>query len=356
MQDFIGLKESNTKEKNNFYFLAFLFVVIFISTFFLLVVLSNMIFATNNVSGQNMTASFLNNLDVTHNQSFINEEIIPVKIALYKNAFENINIQAKSAIVIDTTTGKILYERNKNFRMPLASLAKIMTAILSSEILNDDIIINIEQSDLAQEGNTSLSAQEKWRFKDLLDFSLITSSNDGVSAIASQAGGVLLNNSMTTSTQTQKPKEIFIEKMNEKARKLGLIQTEFFNVSGLDINLEQSGAYGTAKETAQLFEYILNTKPNLLQATTNKKAYFFSQNDIEHTAKNTNEFVELFAGLIGSKTGFTNLAGGNLGVVFDSGIGTPIIIVVLGSTIDGRFEDALKLYNASLIEVSQNVF
>ncbi|MBU0723176.1 hypothetical protein KJ973_03210 [Patescibacteria group bacterium] len=355
MQIFIDSKKNNIEKRESFYFLSFLFLIIFAGTFFLLTVSSNVIFTTKNISNKNKVAFALDVFNFTQTQSSVDEEVIPVNVVLYKNAFEDIDIQAKAALVLDIATGKVLYEKNKNDRMPLASLTKTMTAIIASELLDKNTIITIEKSDLTKEGDLGLFAEEKWKLADLLDFTLMTSSNDGVSAIVSQAGNLLLHNSAMISTKTQNPKEIFVEKMNEKARELGLEQTEFYNESGLDLNTKQSGAYGTAKETTRLFEYILNTNPHLLEATTNKISYFFSQNDLEHTAKNTNEFVELFSGIIGSKTGFTDLAGGNLGVVFDSGIGSPIIIVVLGSTIEGRFEDVLKLYKASLLEVSQNV-
>ena len=67
-----------------------------------------------------------------------------------------------------------------------------------------------------------------------------------------------------------------------------------------------------------------------------------------HTATNTNEVVGSIPGLIASKTGFTDLAGGNLVVAFDAGINRPVIISVLGATKDGRFTDMEMLVNASL--------
>lgn len=73
-----------------------------------------------------------------------------------------------------------------------------------------------------------------------------------------------------------------------------------------------------------------------------------SLNDVDHQVKNTNEAVERFPGLIASKTGFTSLAGGNLAVAFEAGPMYPIIIVVLGSTLEERFNDIEKLIWASL--------
>lgn len=287
------------------------------------------------------------------------DEIVPVKVVLYKDPFENIELEAQAVYVIDTITGKTLYERNKNTRMPLASLTKTMTALVSSEILGSDDLVTISEKDVQEEGNSGLLFGEKWKFGNLLDFTLITSSNDGASAIASVAGAFSFKNDTTTNgttTKLQDPKEIFIQKMNERAEALDFIKMEFFNESGLDLSDTQSGAYGTAEEVASLFEYILKNNPQLMKATVHETLDFNSQNNITHTAKNTNEFVKSFPGLLVSKTGYTNLAGGNLALAFDSGIGTPIIIIVLGSTIDGRFEDVMKLYYASLEEISQEVY
>jgi len=279
--------------------------------------------------------------------------IIPVNAILYKDPFEKIEIKAQAAYVFDVVSGKVLYEYNKNERLPLASLTKLMTALVATNTVENDKLVFISTEDVEKEGNSGLLLGEKWRLNDLLDFTLVTSSNDGASAIASAVGAF----SLREETKWQKdPKENFVEKMNEQAETLNFKQMEFFNESGLDLDETKASAYGTAQEVAMLFEYILKNKPEILEATSYQSLKLYSQNNFTHVAKNTNTSINSFPGLLASKTGYTDLAGGNLGVVFDSGIGTPIVIVVLGSTFEGRFEDVEKLYEASLKKTSQGMY
>ena len=146
--------------------------------------------------------------------------------------------------------------------------------------------------------------------------------------------------------------DAFILTMNKKAEEIGLSETVFYNPTGLDIDANLSGAYGTTRDIALLLEHIMNEKPLLLAATQAVTSTNNSENHYVHTATNTNEYVQSLPGLLASKTGFTDLAGGNLAIIFDSGIGTPIIIVVFGSSQEGRFRDVEELVWASLDSVS----
>jgi len=101
------------------------------------------------------------------------------------------------------------------------------------------------------------------------------------------------------------------------------------------------------------FEHAMRIIPNAVEATTYDSLTFTSLGGIRHHATNTNAAVGDVPGLIGSKTGFTDLAGGNLVVAFDAGLGHPIIAVVLGSSFDGRFDDMKKLVAASLAKIAQ---
>ncbi len=103
---------------------------------------------------------------------------------------------------------------------------------------------------------------------------------------------------------------------------------------------------------AILFEYIIENKPYLLEATAFDELSVPS-NIAEHIAINTNKAINMIPNVIGSKTGFTDLSGGNLVVAFDAGIGHPIIVAVLGSTIDGRFEDMAQLVSSTIEYIAQ---
>lgn len=245
------------------------------------------------------------------------------------NPFLTISLQAKSAFVWDIRNQKVIFAKNANDVLPLASITKIMTADVASELLPATSTVSIGANDLAQDGDTGLLLNERWQFRKLLDFTLAVSSNDGASAIASSASPV------------------FVEKMNEKAKFLNLSSMQFFNPTGLDESLTQSGGYGSASDVAKLFSYTLDQHPEVFAATRYARFTTSSLDNINHTAVNTDAEINNIPGIIGSKTGFSDLAGGNLAVVYDAGVNYPIIVVVLGSTYDARFTDITALIQAS---------
>ncbi len=268
-----------------------------------------------------------------------------VEQSIKYNPFENISIEAKSAYVFDLNSGEVLYAKNESMQFPLASITKVMTALVATELIpNSGLRITIEKDMLKPEGDSGFLVGEFWRFKDMLDFTLVSSSNDGARAVASVAK---FNSKYITYQKDNTAEEYFIQKMNEKAKKLGMTQTFFMNESGLDENVAVAGAYGSAKDLIILMTYIMEKYPHLLEATT-RSGIQVESSSIKHDAKNTNQNVETFSGITASKTGFTNLAGGNLLISFEAGPIRPIIIAVLASSKDGRFEDVKKLLKASL--------
>ncbi len=256
-------------------------------------------------------------------------------------AFDNLKLEAKAAYVYDIKNGVAMYEKNSDTQLPLASITKLMMALTAIELLPKDTEITIKKEFLTEEGDSGLLANESWKMKDLLDFSLVSSSNDGARSIASVIGATNLN-----TEDYDLGRQDFIKKMNERAQTLGLKQTYFINETGLDED-NTSGAYGSAKDMESLIQYILMHNSEILESTKNKVLSLDSDTK-EHQAKNTNTDVSYIPGLLASKTGYTEMAGGNLAVAFDPTIGRPIVIVVLGSTIDGRFDDVDKLVKASL--------
>jgi len=257
--------------------------------------------------------------------------------------FPVVEVGAKAAYVYDARTKEVLYAKNENERLALASVTKLMTALVASEILPEYSTVVITSDALGAEGDSGLRRDERWSLKDLLDFSLVTSSNDGMKAVALALGA--LHNSQASSSEA---KNGFVQKMNEKASSLDLKNTYYFNSTGLDESKVKGGAYGTASDIARLFEYILTYKPDLLVATRSLESSFVSENGIVHEAKNTNAVVNNIPGLLASKTGFTDIGGGNLVIAFDPELGRPIIVVVLGSSEEGRFEDVQKLVDATM--------
>lgn len=255
--------------------------------------------------------------------------------------FDNLKIEAKAVYVFDVFRDRVLFKKNEFAQLPLASVTKLMMALTAIELVSGNSNITVKKEFLREEGDSGLLADESWRLKDLLDFSLVVSSNDGARSIASVVGAMDLE----TQDYNLGHKD-FINKMNIKAQELGLKQTYFINESGLDVG-SMSGGYGSAIDVAELLQYIIVNYPDILEATKYKNLSIPSANKI-HSAKNTNIGLGDIPNLIASKTGYTSLAGGNLAVAFDSSMGRPIIVVVLGSTEQGRFSDVSALVGASL--------
>lgn len=277
------------------------------------------------------------------------EKIIVVK----PSPFAEISLEAKSAVVWDVVNDKELFGKNSNEPLPLASLTKVMTAITINGKINDNQKVKITPADLKSEGDSKLVVGDTWQAKDLRDFTLLTSSNDGAFALAAVAESEQIvppyNNPASTSPEELRNR--FIKEMNDTASKIGLTNSKFFNEHGLDREADRGGAYGSAKDMTILFEYILKNYPQILEATRYKNLEFASVNK-KYSAENTNVVIDKIPNIIASKTGYTDLAGGNLVIVFDAGLNHPIIISILGSTAEGRFEDALKLVNATIKFIS----
>jgi len=260
------------------------------------------------------------------------------------NPFDGLKLEAKAAYVWDINGNKALYAKKGEVQLPLASLTKIMTAIVALERAPAESVVTIRKKFLKNEGDQGLRANERWHLKDIIEFTLVASSNDGADAVASVSTAA----SFFAPNEREFSERSFTDSMNVKAREIGLRQTYFTNDTGLDRSEAMSGAYGSARDVARLFAYALSTIPGVLEATRYEKVKFTSLNAIVHKAENTNPLVSTIPGLIASKTGFTDLAGGNVVIAFDAGPGKPIVVSLLGSSLNGRFSDMEKLVWATL--------
>lgn len=257
--------------------------------------------------------------------------------------FSDLKIQARSAIVIDLQDGTVLYEKDADESWPLASITKLMTALVASEIVKDGAVIPITDAAVSQAEDGGVAAGERFSYKNLSDLTLLRSSNDGAYALSAALGRAL---------DEDAPDVAFVKAMNVRAKELGLTSTYFRNPTGLDISETEAGAYGTARDVARLLGYIVENRPELLEATTVAKDVFYDESGAAHQASNTNQAAEAIPALIASKTGYTTLAGGNLAVAFDVGVNHPVVAVVLGSTHQGRFSDTLGLVRAARRELT----
>ncbi len=262
----------------------------------------------------------------------------PPGAVVVEDPFKGLSIEARAGIVYDLRKDKILYEKNIDEVLPLASLTKVMTAVTALELVPNSSIVRINKEFLSEEGDSGLRAEEDWRLRDLLDLSLVVSSNDAAAAVSATIGSSYLEKEDFNLGRKE-----FVGYMNSTARDIGMKQSIFFNDTGLDLNTEKNGGYSSAREYVTLIRFALEKHPEILEATRFEEVNLTSLNNIRHNATNTNIALKNIPNIIGSKTGFTDIAGGNVMTVFDAGLNQPIAIVVLGSTYDGRFEDLTLL-------------
>lgn len=259
-----------------------------------------------------------------------------------QDLFENSIFGARAVYVYDLLEDRVIFAKNEDERLPLASITKLMTALTAREYMNESSVVVVANEDILTEGDSGLRLGERWRLGDLLQMMLLVSSNDATSAVARLVGSGGQEDIDPLVAHAR-----FVQMMNAKADELELSSLEFSNASGLDIKeienesvlVRRAGGFGSAREVATLASLLWKKYPNTFEITAHKDARIVSQGDVTHSLMNTNEITGHIPGLMASKTGYTELAGGNLVVIFDIGIGHPIVAVVLGSTQKGRFED-----------------
>ncbi len=250
------------------------------------------------------------------------------------DAFAQVPIQAKAAIVYDLTTGKVLYAKNADAQLPLASLTKLLTVYAALNELSPNTPIAIPADVTQLDSPRAFSAGQIFALSDLARLTLTASLNDGAAAIAAA----------TAARENRSQSDM----LASAAAALGLSQTYAINGSGLDVNSAISGGYGSARDLARLAGALVIQAPTIAEATTQSSAEAVSENGAIISVNNTDPMVTTVPRLLLSKTGYTDLAGGNLALVFDSGIEHPIAIVVLGSSEKARFTDGMTLVDATL--------
>ena len=253
--------------------------------------------------------------------------------------FENITLEAESAFVWDVKNQKVLFNKNADATQPLASITKLMTALVTSELLGKDDTVPITLDALKADGDSGLTDGETFTVENLTDIVLIESSNDGATALAAQGGKTI---------EKEDGQYAFVAAMNVRAKELGLTKTTYKNSTGLDVSETEAGAVGSARDVAKLMDYLITRAPHVVMSTKEEVATIPNQDGEYHSATNTNELVGITPGLIASKTGYTSLSGGNLVVAVNAGLNRPIVVVVLGSSYEGRFRDTKKLVDRTL--------
>ena len=226
------------------------------------------------------------------------------------------------AIVIDPTTGDVLYEKNANKSVPIASITKLMTALVFIEQrpdLNEKATITRE--DLRGGGKTQLLRKEKVKLGDLLHMALMCSDNVAARVLGRSAG-------LST--------EDFLARMNHKALELGLTHTRFVEFTGLS---ERN--VSTAADVARLVKASME-HPRLHKIAV-KKSYDFSTYRKAHYIPNTNKMLYSRWGVKGGKTGYIRAAGYCFGTWLTVGDQELIAVVLKAPTAATRFADVRRL-------------
>src|SRR3989338_882930 len=269
--------------------------------------------------------------------------------AVAQDAFSGLSLAGKAAIVIDLQNDNVLYALNQDVQLPLASLSKVPLALAVRDVLSADAIITIPRDTAPNGSRERLAKGDRWRVQDIIDFTLVSSSNEGAEILAGAA-----DDSIRSKYPDAPEHSATIWRMNAFAEQLGLNRTYFLNASGLDISPTLSGAYVSARDIAILFAYAATEHLPVFGRTADDGLLLTPVNGLNSTQVfNTNEAQGQIPGLIMGKTGITDLAGGNLAVVFDAGLSRPFVAVVLGSTREGRFSDIRQLVSYARVAVAQ---
>lgn len=239
----------------------------------------------------------------------------------------NLEIEAKAGISVfidHKGEEKVLFAKEVSKRLPIASLTKLMTAMVAMENYDPLQVVKIEK--ILPEDNGELKLGEKFTVKDLLYFLLISSNNTAGNTLAEIMG-----------------RDSFLFLMNKKAKALGMEDTFFFNPTGLDPNVPQDkNNFSTAKDLVILAK-IISENQFLTGILLTPEIEIYSQEDfISHKLKNTNELLKKEIQILAGKTGWTPQARGCLAIVTKAPKKKgKIISVILGS--EKRFEEMERL-------------
>jgi serine-type D-Ala-D-Ala carboxypeptidase (penicillin-binding protein 5/6) len=265
--------------------------------------------------------------------AFLNKQVSSLNLWLpsLKNrisvSFSTPSISGKSALIYDTTAKKVLYSKNPQEKLPMASLTKIMTAIIALENQRRDNAYVVTQADLVGEDSMGLTAGETLTLSDLLYGLILHSGNDAAEVLAENFPG----------------RDFFIKAMNDKVKSLGLTDTHFTNPTGLEGDGKQ---YTTAYDLMVITQYALANFPLFDQvvSTFDYNIPYASEHKAFYLENETN-LLTSYPGVKGVKTGYTPEAGLCLVTYLDYG-GHKIIGVVLGS--DDRRGEMIELLDYSL--------
>ena len=268
----------------------------------------------------------------------ISNKVIEEETALAAAINAGRDLPAKSAILIEQSTGRILFAKNEHERLPPASITKVMSLLLVMQAI-DNGRIKPEDKVTCSEHAASMGGSQIWlepgeqmTVEELLRAATISSANDATVALGEHIAG---------------SEEAFVQMMNQEAVRLGMADTNFVNASGLDAPDHLTSAHDIAIMSAELMKY-----PDIIKYTT---TWMDSLRGGETQLVNTNRLVRFYEGATGLKTGTTNGAGSCLTATATRG-GMSVVAVVMGCpTSDQRFAAARSLLDHAFANYTRAV-
>lgn len=234
-------------------------------------------------------------------------------------------VSARSAVVLDAQTGRILFEQNADEILPMASTTKIMTALVALEAGDLDRTYTVKKEYTLVEGSSMyLKEGETVTLRDTLYGLMLMSGNDAALALAGECGG----------------QEAFVQAMNDKALELGLGNTHFDNPNGLD----SANHHTTARELAQLAAYAMEN-PEFRQIVGSAS---YTANG--RAMVNQNKLLRLYPDAVGVKTGYTKKSGRCLVSAAERN-GRRLIAVTLNDPDD--WDDHIALYESAFAQFQE---
>ena len=250
-------------------------------------------------------------------------------IPLVKAQDDSLNLSSESAILMDYKSGKILYEKNTQEKLPMASMTKIMSMLLIMESIEngtlsyEDKVLISENASSMGGSQVFLQAGEQYTVNDLLKCIAISSANDAVVAMAEKISGSV---------------DAFVDLMNKRVKELGLKNTNFANPHGLD----NENHYSTAYDMAIIAKELLNYE-DILKYTSIYEDYLTKPDGSEIWLVNTNRLVRFYDGVDGLKTGYTTEAGYCLTATAKKGDLRLISVVMKSPSAEDRSSDTSTL-------------
>ncbi|MBI2029825.1 D-alanyl-D-alanine carboxypeptidase [Candidatus Gottesmanbacteria bacterium] len=240
----------------------------------------------------------------------------------------DLDIKANSYAVMDRDTKELILGKNITTEAQIASLVKVMTAVVALEKENTEKEIVISKlASTVGEATMGLSYGESYTLSELLYGLLMVSGNDAAESIASSLG---------------RGRNWFISEMNKKVIDLGMYDTYFVNPTGLDGNTKEESTFSTSLDLLALTDYALENETFAQIVSTKYHTITYDENYHKSIyLENLISFDATYPGIKGVKTGNTDFAGQTL-ISYAENNGRRIIVVILGST--GTRDDAIKIY------------